>query len=250
MLEPVQYVWMGVALLLGATLQGAIGFAFGMLAIPIMVWAGVPVEMAVVVLLVMGVVQTSGNLWRLRAHIEFRATVPLAVFRILSLPLGLWVLSLLADAGKDTAKQAVGVMIGLALLIQWLGKVKPREPLHPVWTPIAGVFSGTMSGAVGMGGPPLVMWVMAHNWEPRRARVFLWVCFLQLMPVQIALMLVFFFEQTAAAIPTALAFTPVVLVGAMVGGHLGGKLSKQRLRAAAMAVLALIAVTSIVEPWL
>jgi len=250
MIDPVQAIWIGVALCLGAMTQGAIGFASGMLSIPIMVWAGVPLPQAIVVLLVMVVVQTSWNLWRLREHIRLAETLPMVGFRLASLYAGILSLAWLVSLGQDRVKQAIGLAIGLALVVQWVGRVKPKERLAPAWTPAAGLASGWMAGAVGMGGPPLVLWVMAHDWSTQRARCFLWVNFLAVMPVQIALMCWAFPADSVVALPIGLAYTPAVIGASVLGAWLGSKLSRQRLRAVAYAVLGLIALASIAGPWL
>ena len=248
MFDPVQAVLIGLALALGAAMQGAIGFAFGLVSIPLLVWSGVSMPRAVAMVLAMVMVQTTGNLWKLRAHLDFHGGWAMTVYRVVSMAVGVYLMAWLVGLGPDRVKQAIGGLIGLALLAQWIGRVTPRKRVHSVWTPIVGLSSGLMSGTVGMGGPPLVMWVMAHDWSTERARCFLWLCFLILMPVQLALMVWKFGGEAAWGMPIGLAYTPVVILASMGGAAVGSRLNRKRLRVAAYGVLAVIAGVSIAAP--
>ena len=64
---------------------------------------------------------------------------------------------------------------------------------------LAGMASGYMAGAFGMGGPPLVLWTMAHDWPAKKSRAFLWSNYLVFMPIQSCLLLWLFGWKAAMA---------------------------------------------------
>jgi len=250
LMEPWQYIAVLVALLVAMVLQGAVGFGSGLLAIPLMLWAGIDLPIAIATLPGAVAVQTAYNTWRYRVHVPWSKTVGTTVWRYLSLPVGVWLLVLLAEQTIDTAKQVIGAALLVVLTVQWFAKIQPREHLQWVWTPIAGGLSGVMAGALGMGGPPIVLWVMAHDWPSRASRAYLWVTFLLLMPPQTALLVWQFGWPVAYAVGLGLAAAPLVIVGATLGEKLGERLDRRRLRRAAFALLLIIALSSILGPLL
>lgn len=249
-LSVAQYLAIFASLFVGTLLQGAVGFGSGLLAIPLMLWAGIELPTAIATVPGAVAVQTVYNLWRYRAHVPWSQTIGLTIWRYLGLPLGLALLLILAKQTLDTAKQVIGGAIVLVLAVQWFAKIKPREHLHWGWTPLTGVASGTMAGAIGMGGPPVVLWVMAHDWPSRTSRAFLWLTFLLLIPPQSAAMVYLFGWPIAYALGLGVAAAPLVILGARLGQTLGEKLNRRRLRVVALLLLLIIALTSVVGPLL
>jgi len=244
-----QFVAVFASLFVAMVLQGAVGFGSGLLAIPLMLWAGIELPIAIATLPGAVCVQTAYNTWRYRVHLPWSKVGGMTVMRILGLPAGLILLVLLAGQTLDTAKQVIGVTLLIVLGVQWFAKIQPREHLHWAWTPLVGGLSGIMAGAIGMGGPPLVLWVMAHDWPSRTSRAYLWLQFLLVMPPQSALLIYQFGWPVAQAIGLGFAAAPLVIFGAQIGEKLGERLDRHRLRQAAFGLLVIIAVTSIVGPW-
>jgi uncharacterized membrane protein YfcA len=237
------------ALTLAFALQGAVGFGSGLLAIPLIVWAGLNLDEAVTVLLTSVFVQTAVSCWQYRHHCPWRTVVNMSAVRIASMPPGVWVLTQIVDAGRQRAKQVIGVALLVIVVTQWLARVKPRQAINPGWMVAAGIAGGLMTGAFGMGGPPLVLWAMAHDWPARCTRSFLWANFLFITPAQLAAMAwLCGWEVIDGPIALGLAMTPVVLVAAAVGVKIGDRLNRHRLRIAAFVILILIALWSILAP--
>jgi len=245
-----QVILVGMSLVVACTIQGAVGFGAGLFAVPLMVWAGMDLPDAIAVTLGGVMVQTGWNLYRYRDHIRLRDTLPLFYIRVLTLPVGISLLGVLVGFGQSRVKQAIGAVLLLILFVQWVLKVKPRERVHGGWMVLAGSASGLTAGLVGMGGPPVVLWVMAHDWPTKKSRAFLWATFLMLTPVN-ALLLVYGF---GAGIGWWLAFglclSPLVVVGSEVGMRAGALMSRHRLRAAAFGLLLLLALVSVLGPLL
>ena len=237
--------------MLGSVLQGAVGFGFGMLVVPLIVWTGLPLPNAIAITVGAVAIQCAWNSYQYRRHIRWRSIWAITAGRLATLPLGVGALALLAEFGQDRIKQAVGLVLLVTVMAQWLFQIKPSRHLHWGWSVLAGTVSGFTLGLVGMGAGPMVMWVMAHRWSSRQMRVFMWVCFLLLVPMHVVLMALRFDRSTVLiAVATGLAFAPVSIVGSMVGQKLGETLLRPQLRAMAFVFLVLVAIVSISAPLL
>ncbi len=249
-MHPWQVITLAVALSGAFALQGAVGFGAGLVAIPLLLWAGFGLPESIAAVLVVGIVQTAWNCWQYRGHIAWRSTLTIAALRLSMLPAGYWLMTKLDDAGRGLAKQVVGVTLVAIVLVMWLAKIKPRDKVHWAWVPTASITSGLMAGAIGMGGPPVVLYSMAHDWPAARARAFLWLLFLTWMPCQLALLLAVEGGGVAHVSAWSLLATPLVLVATRLGNRLGDRLNRRRLRVATFALLLVLAVASIVMPML
>ncbi len=245
-----QIIEASAALVFACALQGAVGFGAGLFAIPLMVWAGVDLPSAIAVTLGGVLVQTAWNLYRYRDHVRVRDTLPLFFIRVLTLPVGIALLGVLVTFGQARVKQAIGAMLLLVLALQWASKVKPRERVGHGWTLLAGCASGLTAGLVGMGGPPVVLWVMAHDWPAKKARAFLWATFLMLAPVNAALLVYKFGSEMWGPTLLGICLAPLVVVGSEAGMRAGALMSRHRLRAAAFGLLLLLALVSVLGPLL
>jgi uncharacterized protein len=101
-----------------------------------------------------------------------------------------------------------------------------------------------------LGGPPMVLWVMAHDWPMSRGRAFLYYLFATGLPLQALLLWLLFGDDILWAMLLGLAAVPVILVGIYLGLALARLIPDCVMRNLATAVLMLIAVSSIVLPWL
>lgn len=237
-------------LALGAFVQGATGFGFGLVSVPLLIWIGLPVPVAVTLVLTGTLTHTASGCWRHRREIVWADAWPVMALRTAAMPLGLAVMFWMAGQGLGVVKQVVGVVLLVAVGLIVVARPKPRAKIRPGWTAAAGLVSGTMSGMIAMGGPPVVMWVMAHGWSAHRSRVFLWLMFLQLMPLQLAVMGGRFGGAVWWAIAAGVVATPVLVLAGAWGARAGANWSRQKLRAVTLVMLVAIAVVSIIGPWL
>jgi|GEM_PF-188860 len=245
-----QIVWIVASLGVASFVQGVIGFGAGMIAVPIMVWVGVDLPLAVAALLPAVLVQTGYGVWRFRRDWVWRDLIHLNVYRLPLMPVGIGIMALVAGADVDLIKQYVGGLLLLAVGLMVVGRVEPREKVSAKWTALAGATSGVLAGAVGMGGPPVVLWVQAHAWSTRRIRTYLWSCFLLISPLQmLALSMVFGARIWAVALVGFLA-TPLILLATWGGSRVGDRLDRTRLRQIAFLVLIGLGVWMLAGPWL
>ena len=247
-LGPLQILFAVVGLMLGAFVQGAVGFAYGMIAIPVLLWAGLSLPQSVALVSTTVIVQTSAGVWRFRKHVVGRDLPGVAVGRYAGLPVGLLVMAALDGANRGAMKQAVGALLLAIVTLTVAFKPAPRERVAARWSLPVGFSSGVLSGAIGMGGPPVVLWMIAHDWSTQRGRGFLWSLFLMLLPVQLALMVWGFGRPVLWAVVGGLAITPLVLLSSHIGGSVGSRWSRPAARRVVLGLLVVLAVTSLAAP--
>lgn len=239
-----QVFLIALILLLGSALQGALGFAMGLFSIPLLMGAGATLPQAITLVMVGSTVLSLTAVRELRAHIPWREVVSASFFRTLSIPLGVWALGLLSGLSQHTIEMTVGAAILVAVGIQAFGRPPSQDQVERLRVP-ACLTSGFTLGMLGMGGPPLVLWVMATGWESARTRAFLLAVYLVCLPVTLAILVMSLGQSVFQAMLMGIAFSPVVLLGGTIGLRLGNLVSKNQLRLAALSLLSVIGVNSL-----
>ena len=178
----------------GSIVQGTIGFALGMIAVPLLVEAGFSLSQAVALTTLSIGIQVMFGAWKLRAHIPWDDVKPAAIVRYLTVAIGVLLLLSVENMSAQEVKRLVGigVLLGVGLRIA-AGQLVQRD--WPVAASIAAFsISGVLQGLVAMGGPPLVLWMTTRDFRAQEARAFTMTLFLFNAPVHILLLL--FLSQT------------------------------------------------------
>ena len=240
------------AVLIAALVQASIGFGAGMIILPILIWAGMPIGEILALMSGAVTAQLTVKIWHYRKEIPWRLVIwPVGVARLIGYVPGFALLWVLAGSSTDVVKQAVGGMILVALALQLGLRVEPREKLAQGWAWLAGFVGGVTAGAVGMGGPPLVLWVVAHDWPNKQARLFLWASFWFVMPIQIVVLVLMFEPATQLKMTGIGVLTlPIAMLGTAAGLWLGHRIPKQQLRWAMIGLLVILGVSSLLGPML
>ena len=231
-----------VCLGFGALVQSILGFGMGMVAIPLLVSTGYTLPQAIGALLPNVLMHTLFSCWQYRHDLPWSDAGVMCFYRYLSLPIGIAVLGVVADQGQAWSRALLGAALLVALLVQQLPLPANPGPPSAKLTALAGVSSGFFAGLIGMGGPPLVLWVMEQDWTTQRQRCFLWLSFLLVTPLQMVVMAWRFGQPWAEATVYGLAVVPLVAAIAWQAGILSANWSKDRLRGAMRLFLLLIAV--------
>lgn len=237
-------------LVLGAALQSAAGFGFGMFAIPLLILMGAQPYEAIVIVVICGSLQTVVGIFTLRTHVHWRLLAGMLAVSAATLPAGVWAQEQVTSLATGTIRQIFGAIVLASVLVQWVWRVEPRDHLHWGWCIVAMILCGFLGGFCGMAGPPVVIWIMAQRWSNPRSRVTLWALFTGLMPLQIFFIHRRFGPDVTDAIVRGLTYCPVVLVGMIPGLWIGHRLARRHLRLISYAILILISLYAIVEPML
>lgn len=248
-LSAIQIVGVMTLVFVGAILQGTIGFAAGVFSIPLMLLTGLELSQAIGVNLITSLVQSSVGVYSLRREIEWRDTLTPLILRWVSLPLGTWALWHVSDLQPGTVKSIIGVLLLTIMATQWFLRIEPREEVHVVWTILAFLSSGFLTGFCGMGGGLMALWVVAHRWNSQRSRGFLFVAFLTTLSPMLLIMLVVFREKIFTAYLLGLMGIPIALLGSWIGFTIGDRLPRIVLQRLIYGVLLVVSIRAVLTPF-
>lgn len=211
-------------------------------------WSGLGLPAAITVSTVTAGSQMLLGIWRYRREIPWKPILPLVFYRFVTLPLGVMLLGVVVLIGREAVQQAVGWGLLTVVVLMQVSKVRPRQHVAAGWGAASGLSSGFLSGLLGMGGPPVVLWVMAHDWAANRARAAIWVINGVTLPVVLGLLGWEFGSHILGTMAMGLICVPFALIGAFLGLRFNAVLSGARLRRASVAMLILIAAGAILKP--
>jgi len=249
-MEIAGYIAIGIVLFLGSMIQSAAGFAFGLFAIPLLLLTTDMEPFAVIVLVsTCSLMQSVFGLSTVRREIRWRAMLPLIILAMIMQPLGVWTLYQTRELGKERIHHFFNYILLPALAVQGLLKPTPRDRVHPTWGWLAFGIGGYLSGLCGMGGPPMVLWLIAHTWSTKATRAALWLTFAFIGPTNLVYQSIQNGPEVWHAAGLAVLFLPIVLLGMPPGLWLGNRMPKERLRHIAFGLLIIIGAWAIVQPF-
>lgn len=151
--------------LFASILRGFTGFGFGLAAVPLLSLALPPAEvvpLAVTLQVVIGV----GGLRTAWPDCDWRSVRALVPGLVCGVPIGLLILTVLAP---NPVRLTIGAVIIFSV---WLIQRGVRLPPNPSWIVSAsvGLVSGIISGLASMGGPPIVVYLLAVGHSAARMR--------------------------------------------------------------------------------
>lgn len=249
-LETWQIILMLVVLAGSAVVQGAVGFAFALLAVPVLVYLNMPLPQAVMTISVVSFSLSAAASWKLRRHVDWRTLCPTWAAILVGTPLGVWTQSQITLLSPQQVKQVIGGILLTILLVQWAWRVKPRHEVARPWAWLAMFGGGFMSGMVGMGGPPVVLWVMAHDWSSARSRGTMLATFAFYGVITQSNLFLKYGSTVWPAFALGWVFVPTTLLGTWLGLWIGHHIAPPLLRQLTFALLLVIALTAIITPLL
>jgi uncharacterized membrane protein YfcA len=248
-LDLIEIVKIGSVMILGGIIQSSSGFGFGLFAIPILLFFGFDLPTTVTMVVIGSAIQKVAAVKVLREHLEWRELLPFFFTGLAVLPLGVYAMSKLSAMDQSVVKQLIGAVVFLLLVLRWKGTIKSREKVPRIWGYIAGFFSGFLNGLANIGGPPLVLWILAHKWSNHQMRVTVIAFSLLYVPFQLGLMLLTFGTVILNPMLKAVLLCPTVLAGTWIGLKIGERISKEHLAVYMQVLLFFIAVSAIAKPF-
>ncbi len=239
-----QIVYALLVVMCGGFLQGTVAFGFGLLSVPLLLMIGLPIPAVLAIASVCTAVQAGSGVHHLRTDVPWKDVGRSVVLRAVTMLLGIWMLSLLVNYPVARIKFWIGLVMLLLVVLQTFLQPQPRATLHRGWDLAAFLTSGFTGGLCSMGGPPLVLWVMAHDWTAERTRAFLFASFMGLVPVQLTLLYWTFGKDVVYGMAVGAALSPVVLLGSLLGLRVGARFSKSLLHRLAFLLLVAIALNA------
>src|SRR5690348_8858351 len=156
--------WVAAAVVIAAAsfVMGLAGFGIALVALAFLPYL-MSASDGIILLTIYAAVMSAAMLVQLRRDVEPRAILDLVVGTIAGTPLGVWGLAALPEA-------ALNRLIGLMLIVAFALEVRglyPRKLEGRRWGVGAGVLAGAIGGAVGLPGPPLVLYAATQAWSAR-----------------------------------------------------------------------------------
>jgi len=243
MLVDPQWLLAAGALVLGAAVQGFAGFGFGLVVVPLALSAGFALPQALAMLYPSVLIQCIANIAQRYEAVPWRAVRGWLLCPLPGLAAGLVVLHVLAATLPPAPIHiAVALLIVLSAVVQM--SVRPRPRAHVGWTLTlpAAVTSGVLSATVGTGGPPLVLWCLAHDWSGVQLRACLYAVFGSTMVLLFPVLWIAFGEAVTSTAVLGLAMAPVTVLVALAFNRLAARVPTRVARRVAWGLLLLIAV--------
>ncbi len=214
-------ILLSFCVLVAGTIRSFTGFGGGLILAPLLSVFMAPADMVVVVLLLnfMTSAQSLPSTWKTT---DWRLVFSLSIPALFGVPLGVWLIEWL-DA--NLIRRLIGVIVaGLAgiMLIGW----KYSGPRGKVQDCVVGVTSGALTAIAGVGGPPLVLYLLSAkeiSATTLRSFFMMFFCFAQLAT------LAYFLYQgmiNRSQLIYSLTFAPVYLISTVLGTYLFKKAVK------------------------
>ncbi|MDH4479589.1 MAG: sulfite exporter TauE/SafE family protein [Rhodoferax sp.] len=148
----VALLWLGSSLLLASVVRAMTGWAFSIIAVPLLSLV-FPPDQAVVLNILLALAATLKNVPAMRGQISRRIFLPLLFSGLVGTPAGYWLHTMVSDAGLRLGMGLLVLALSAAML---LIPPRPRALTLPALA-LAGLASGVLGGAVGIAGPPVVL---------------------------------------------------------------------------------------------
>ncbi len=223
---------------------------FTLVALPFFLFANFSLPEAVAISTIGSTIQRVIVVSRMRGDVDWRELKSMMIIGVIFLPFGIFVLRKISFLNQEAVKQIIGVFIIAVLMIQWLCKIEARDVVKKSWGYLAAAISGLLTGFANIGGPPIILWILAHHWPNERMRVTSLAFTLAFVPFQVVILPIVFGKSILISFLLAIVFSPIVYIGAKLGMKLGMMLPKWHLRISMQGLLILIAIISIVKPLL
>lgn len=224
-----------------SVLRGFTGFGFGLAAVPLLSLALPPARVVPFVTVLQVLVGVAGirAAWRLA---DWRAVLGLLPGLVMGIPIGLLVLT---EFSANRVRAAIGVLIAISVLVLWRRLRLPPRPTRRLTLGV-GVASGIMNGLASMGGPPVVVYLLALPLSAAEVRASSIVYFLMSSTVT-ATPMAFKGLVDREALVWSAASVPVLLAGNWLGSWAFARAKPHHHRMTALVALSLLAAMLIVR---
>ncbi len=224
-----------------ALLRGFTGYGFGLAAVPLLSLALPPAKVVPFVVMLQ-VISGVGGLRHASRLCDWRAVRGLSPGLVLGIPIGVAVLT--AFRANQVRLAIGGVILGSVLLL-WREFRLPPAPSR-VLTAFVGLAAGVMSGLASMGGPPIVVYLMALSHRPAVVRASFIVYFMFAAMLSLLLM-VWKGLIDREILLWSLASVPVLIAGNYAGNWGFSRSSPHHHRITALVTLSVLALLLIAK---
>ena len=216
-----------------ALVTGLAGFAFGLVAAAIWLYALTPIQTTALIV-GYGLIVQGYAVWKLRHNLNAGRLVPLIVGSALGIPFGILVLRWIPPA---YLRAAIGVLLVLFSLYNLLRPTLPSmKQVGRTADTGAGVLNGLVGGSTGLAGIVIVIWSNLRGWQRDEQRA-------AFQPTGVATFLMTMIALggsgsiTAEMVRLFAIGLPALAIGTWVGWKLYGKLDEAKFRKGVLLLL-------------
>lgn len=229
------------AVFFAAFVRGLAGFGFALVLAPILLLILSP---ATVVVINLFLSMLSHILVVLHSFVrmDFKRVLPMALSSLLGIPLGVWIISVVAPSIMKIFIGAV-IICFAALVAFGFRKTFAGERLSSC---IAGFFSGILSSSTSLGGPPVVLFMHSQEWpkeiiHPSLAGYFIFLGFCSLVALSLS------GQVNAETIITAASLAPTLLIGTGLGMIVFKRVNAHLFRIISVAIIICAGLLSVIS---
>lgn len=227
-------------LLLSAFTMSFTGFGFALVSVPLLALL-MPIKEAVALQFPYCLLMFGFQAWQYREHVHWADMRDLVYGTALGLPVGAFFLYHLPESALKRALAILLVGAVVLTLTAWGRKLGRRHAYNRWWGAGAGLLSGGFQGAYTIGGPPAAVFILSRTDDPAQAKAFMaWYFTGQFLLMAVVYGATGLF--TRELLLASLFYSPVVLLGGLVGNWAFRRVGNQAFRLAVNALLVLTAV--------
>jgi uncharacterized membrane protein YfcA len=212
--------------------QGLSGFAFGLIATSFWAWMMEP-QRVVPLVVMSSVLGQCISIRAVRSQIRIQRVSPFVVGGLIGAPLGAAVLGSL-DAVTFRGWFGLGLIVFCSMMLR--ADQLPRLDAPRPADGCIGFLSGALSGACGMGGPPITLWCSLRNWDALTQRATFQAFFI-VMQLQVLALYVWHGLVDRELVRTFLWLAPAIVTFSWLGSRVARKLHGDRLKRLVFALL-------------
>lgn len=242
----VEILLSSIILSVASAIQSVVGFGMALFSVPLLVLVGVPLLPAVFVVLSISCLSSILGVRRLRDDLQPRLALQASLSRIVGIVPGYMAALYTAQSSPATIKAAMGFAIGLGVVAQTRKLFGSPTTLpdgqspNQEMAPYAFLSSGFLTGWLGMGGPPLIFWLLTGREDAKKTRAFLYSVYLLTIPFQLALMAYHCPQTVWTALPILILALPLTLLVTNYFLKFGDRLEVAKLQKMSLILLTLL----------
>lgn len=229
------------AVLLATTLKAFAGFGFGLAVVPLLSLVMPPV-VAVPLALALDLLSAMQLAPKARHDADWTSLKRLVPAALLAIPAGIW---LLAVIQPEALRIGISAILLLTVALMASGAKLPLGLPRPATFGV-GAVAGALSGAVGMPGPPVMIYFLARPIAAatKRASLLMFFIFTDIGTLALGALTGL---ATIDTLIVALSLIPALAIGNLIGHRLFGLASEDQYRRIALLLLTVIALTTFLE---
>ncbi|MBN2796149.1 MAG: sulfite exporter TauE/SafE family protein [Clostridia bacterium] len=228
-------------ILFAAMVQGATGFGFSLVAVPLLSFV-MPLDLIVPILVLFSLILNVVVFVKLEGHIDKKKIALLVLLGMIGLPIGIYILRFV---NEDYIKFVVGVLVMISSLAMYFNVKAHFKNVYFTYGAV-GLISGILNGSSSLSGPPVILMLSNEGVNKSDFRKTLATYFMVLNIVSIPM----FFLQgliTSEVIKSAAFRLPGMLIGVYLGLVIGHRIPEKLFRKITLVMIFIMGIITTVS---